>query len=317
VHLLLSTFAVQTEDRQILNVALYVQCGAEPQIKVICKGRSSDIDIQFDNKKLFSQQEISEDEETSEEDSQDENLEEESSEEQEPNICSFIGSKLNKKNMMISNDSIFVIKTKGGAQFTQAIDICLDHFYSHSKSLFELQLKKTMGIFIPLQIDHILTSNSIVSIKSSMIGEKIVHVDPFIIKNPLQNKCITQKITINSKHKYETKLKQSKDQFELQNLPFGPDLTMILKPERQLNSVTSNLKFLVAEHNNQCIQDRMNSQLKMDKLCYDKKKSFFDSKLEINKADNGGQLQKNKRKFDLEDDDLPLKKRKKFFMIKV
>lgn len=151
VHLLLSTFSVKTDDARLLNICLYVQCGSEPKVESICKSNTSRVDVKYPNVDNFEQ------------------IKDASS-----SGASFIASQRNdiavsskvcltdlNKGVQISNKSLFMIETAGGAKINVAIDICVDQAYGHAKTLME-DLIFSDGTIIPSQIDYIVTSNTII-----------------------------------------------------------------------------------------------------------------------------------------------------------
>ena len=73
-----------------------------------------------------------------------------------------------------------VCETEGGAQFTTAIDICMDHQYAVAKHVFSKMAKlnalSAEGL-IPTQASQIVTSNTTSLIQKNFLAASIVHAD--------------------------------------------------------------------------------------------------------------------------------------------
>lgn len=166
VHLLLSSFAVLTNDNKILNVSLYVQCGSDPVIETFCKGRASPFDVSFSDQEQykyvsnFSQQDDSE----------------------TVRVSAFVAPESNQTEL-ITNHTVFLVKTSGGGCYVQCIDVCFDHKHAHSRCLMNQCFEReTVNDILPEQVDHILTSNCAYPKKESYVSESLMHIDPILSK---------------------------------------------------------------------------------------------------------------------------------------
>ncbi len=239
VHILLSSMAVTSEDNTILNMSLYIQCGQEPKIEAFCKSIDSNSDIQYPRSTLFSKQ----DHRTYYKNG-------------ELNRCKYIAS---QSGNIISGNNVFIVKTEGGAEFVQAIDVCLEHLYEIAKN----KLKDIIGfddpLIIPDQADHILTSNTIKLIESSGITSPIVHVDPVNsfnnsphIMHPMKKQDVVTRSDLKLKKTdphCKTTIKKHKDGFVVYTPYFGSDYNVFISDERNLNGFTRELRPEVKKHN--------------------------------------------------------------------
>jgi len=230
VHLLLSSIPVLSAGKEILNMSFYVQCGDEPKIETFCKATCSSTDITC-KRVPFSQQ---------------------PSAYQPASISQFAS---HHGNTIISNNTIFPITTKGGAQYTQAVDICLDHHYKHSKMLVkDIIGKTTTTAVVPDKVDHILTSNYIEIEKNSMVSTNIVHIDPVctrrLVSHISDDKISTVNLQAAKKNKYpQMSIKKMKGGFLVENPPFGSNYIVNAREERKLEGFSSDLKPLVNQYN--------------------------------------------------------------------
>lgn len=156
VHVLLSSFAVTNKPGQILNMSMYLEGGTPPKIHSFAKNTASRVDINYGNQaQLFTQQTMrdtsySADVITSE---------------HGENVCT---------------GSIFEARTAGGAVYTQAIDVCLDHAYGHSKEQIERRISGSAAPdeIIPAQIEQCVTSSWIDLHSKSTVADQVLHADP-------------------------------------------------------------------------------------------------------------------------------------------
>lgn len=264
VHLLLSSLSVITDDNQILNVSLYVQCGREPKIETFCKGRSSDFDVTYEGTSNFSQEDI----ETSVESSK---------------ISEYVASHDGK---VISNNTVFSVKTAGGAEYTQAIDVCLDHAHRHSKELVkrvgDVQISNNTKI-IPNQVDHIVTSNSIYVWEGSKITESVVHIDPCIDQAiHMEDDIMTVSDLENSKkNKYSCmSIKKSLNGYVVRNPAFGSSYSVVATEERKLGGFSGDLTPIMNNRNNkvkeQVVESRLSTSWPIYATVVDQKKTAVD-----------------------------------------
>lgn len=113
VHLLLSSFSVEDSNRKLLNVTLYMQGGSNAKVDTVSKAISSKIDVTYKNTSNFSKQKIGH---------------------TTSHVSCYVAG-ATQNTTPIANNSVFEIETKGGARYTQAVDICFDHNNEHSKRL--------------------------------------------------------------------------------------------------------------------------------------------------------------------------------------
>ncbi|WP_131783510.1 hypothetical protein [Legionella gresilensis] len=233
VHFLLSSFSVVNNQGENLNVALYVQGGQPPKIDTIVKGFASKIDITYPNSTNFSQQKNSNFNPT-----------------KIKTISAYTAGKIDSEGV-ISNNSILEIETRGGARFIQAIDICLDHAYSHSKKLLLGQLNQTIDYShcVPEQADHILTSNSIDPENAAKISPSILHVDPdpttfdkdnrerLVNKDKFLNPATIEPISRYPK----MQILNEDNGIHVINPPFGSNYRVVAYQERKLGGFTKDL----------------------------------------------------------------------------
>lgn len=247
VHLLLSSMPVLTEDKQILNMSLYVQCGSEPKVEVFCKGRAARIDAQYKNMPNFMQQNTS------------------YSDEPNMNISQYVAP---KKRAAISSNTVFTVQTAGGAEYTQAIDICFDHACQHAKTLIKKLANNDLSenaALIPNQIDHILTSNTTPIEITAKVSESIVHIDPDEdIATPMENDVVTPDDFNNSREsKYPNMyIKKMIKGFLVGNPPFGESYQLVSQQERKLSGFSSDLIPLIEQRNNAIKKATIESLLK-------------------------------------------------------
>lgn len=154
VHALLSSFAVKNQDGTLLNMSVFIESGSPPAIHVFSKNTASKNDINYDGgDSLFSQQ-------------------------KDEQVTFHADNISGERDIIISTGSVFEVKTQGGACYTQAIDICLDHALQHSKELIIRRILENGDEILPNQIEHCISSNSIELYNESIISDYCVHIDP-------------------------------------------------------------------------------------------------------------------------------------------
>ncbi len=155
VHILLSSFAVQNNNGTLFNMSLFIEGGSPSRIHAFSKNTASSEDIYYkDVQSLFSQQ--------------------------QDQMGTFHADEITSEDgITISTGSVFEVKTKGGACYTQAIDICLDHELQHSKELITRRLltSATPDELFPNQIEQCISSNTIHVNEDSLISDSFLHVD--------------------------------------------------------------------------------------------------------------------------------------------
>ena len=261
VHLLLSSLSVRTPEFQVdaadkqwknvvLNLSLYVECGPEPKVHVFAKGRASTVDVTYCFTTNFSQE-----------------AEPPSVGIYYPNISEYIAQ---QSGQSVSNNSVFTVTTEGGAQYTQAIDVCVDNATYHAKTL----LIKSLGDaeagdlrIIPKQADHVVTSNIIEITKDSLITDTAVQADPIEghfdhMKKDAVNAESLRQI---KKNKYaQMRIDKTAAGIKIENPPFGYTCTLVAAEERKLGGFTRDLRPMIAARNRAVESRMLVSQLELN-----------------------------------------------------
>lgn len=159
LHLMLSSFAVELQDNQIINVVLYVQCGESAQVNVVLKKLPSDVDYNYEGVKYRSYSE------------KDGDL---------PAVVQLPMPDIDSNDQVrlsLDYSAVFVCTTAGGAQYFTAIDICLDHLNREAQKGWLAEIKKRMqnapDEIIPLHVSHIISSSSVSLKKANFIVEPV------------------------------------------------------------------------------------------------------------------------------------------------
>ncbi len=247
VHILLSSFAVNSPDGTLLNMSVFIEGGNPPELHVFSKNTASKNDINYMGiSSLFSQQ-------------------------QEEQV-SFHADKISGKNgFIVSTGSVFEVKTYGGARYTQAIDICLDHGLQHSKELLIRRIMENADEVLPSQIEHCVSSNSIELYNDSIISDYCVHIDPSIsmqsygaqfgttVLSSKMMKCILPK-------EYpQMKIFEKKWGYQVENPPFGSDCYIEVLKERPAAKYVPELQAAIEQHNQE-VQAKQLATLKQEYL---------------------------------------------------
>ncbi|KTD21395.1 Uncharacterised protein [Legionella londiniensis] len=244
VHLVLSSFSVVNEKKEILNVSLYVQGGQDSKIEVISKCTASSIDVVYNNTSTFSQRPSDQ-------------------------VGRYVVDD-NGSLVPVSNSSVFEIQTKGGAKYIQALDVCLDHANRHSKKQLQSQLTRDrvdVTYFIPEQVDHIVTSNSIRIENSSLISQFVLHVDPRVETiMPAAIDCNLDKNLLSEMELSNYKnMKIMNQQYGLKVIapPFGSNYSVKVHEERQLNKFVPFLASYIDRENYRIMEERLDTIMMM------------------------------------------------------
>lgn len=245
VHLLLSSICVVTEDDKLLNISFYVQCGPEPKMETICKARSFAGDPDYENIVSFDQQDM-----------QDKKFA----------ISAYIASATSST---IATNSLLFVKTQGGAEYVQAIDICLDHRFQHSKYLMINLLcagASNNSFLIPGQVDHILTSNCYKLSKKDVdarLSTRLFQVDPRVKYNAVQNDVMAiENIQKIKSSKYaDLDITKTRNSFVIRNPAFGGDYKVVVMEERKLGGFSDSMKGLIDDKNANTIKYKIKSVL--------------------------------------------------------
>lgn len=231
IHVLLSSFAVKNKDDTLLNMSIFIESGNPPATHIFSKNTASQNDVNYDGAcSLFSQQ-------------QDQQV-------------SFHADNIGEKNgNIISTGSVFEVKTQGGACYTQAIDICLDHALQHSKELLIRRILENGDEILPNQIEHCVSSNSIALYDDSIISDYCVHIDPSTSMQAYGAQTDSKKLTNNAikrilPNEYpQTRIVENKWGYEIVNPPFGTDCYIEVLRERPAAKYLPELQSAVERHN--------------------------------------------------------------------
>lgn len=248
VHLLLSSFAVVTEDNKLLNMCLYVECGNQAKLHSFCKANPYRNDISY-GKSLFIQS---------------------------PSLvlrkekenANFVSSLKNKN--IISNNSFFMVETAGGARCTIAVDICLDYSNDHSWLLFWNQFNAYDTAIIPDAIEHIVTSNSVpLSIYRPCLTKSITQIDPrYSLRTHLKNDKINSSDFDKCKDNAypDLSIHLSENGVLLESTPFGLSYQLVVIKKRKAGEFNPNLKNEINYRNNEIKKERLSFYLNQDSL---------------------------------------------------
>ncbi len=181
LQLVLSSFAVKTPDNKLMNVALAVDCGKPPKIHCFAKNNISAIDpiyyevnngvkqeIRYISKADFEQQ-----------------------------LAQGITPIVNIKGIEVGFSNVFESETAGKAKFFSCIELCLDHKFGTAKEelLHQLRmallkaLKTPAAPVLPIQVSHVITSNSIGVFPENVVG-RVTQADP--LQTPFNSPDYTQ-----------------------------------------------------------------------------------------------------------------------------
>lgn len=242
VHVLLSSFAIKDTEGKLINMSLFIEGGKPPIIHAFSKNTASLVDIDYDKKETtFSQQSPGQ-------------------------RVSFHAENItNSAGDTISTGSVFELTTQGGAMYTQAIDVCLDHLLGHSKALISRRIlnEAEPDEVFPEQVEQCITSNWIDVHDESVISDTILHADP------VRSMAIDYKASVGSKTLSDEAISRVKNTefpsmeinkiptgYNLIDPPFGSNCTIEVLQERPAGKYTKELKRSISEHNDQaCKRD--------------------------------------------------------------
>jgi len=226
IHLLLSSVAVKTDENRLLNMSLYVQCGQNPEIHSFSKSSPNNTDISYSLPQSRFQ-----------------------------NLCGknhveFFSS---DNGTTVSNDSVFIVRTAGGAEYLQAIDVCSDFSDGCSKRLLLSKISRDVEVdnyLFPQQVDQIVTSNYIsltgVMNDSIITDNSLTHVDAeysirykSFIKWTQAESVNTSTLSEDSAPFLEKFIHGDKFGFKMLNCPFGVSPAILPTEERSLGHYSS------------------------------------------------------------------------------
>ncbi|MBS0286130.1 MAG: hypothetical protein JSR17_02470 [Proteobacteria bacterium] len=175
VHLVLSSFAVMTEDKKhLMNIVCYVECGKDPKMHLIVKNHSSMADPSYS---IMVQQKKRELYNAIIEDRQDQDYEwDKHAMIREDQLPKF---KIAGKDVDCSFNNVFICRTKGGVEFISCVDICLDHHKGVAKKNLDrlIDSSEMKTEILPTKCTHLVTSSTIRKKDENRVGQ-ITHVDP-------------------------------------------------------------------------------------------------------------------------------------------
>ena len=242
VHVLLSTFAVRDSHNQLINIFLFVEGGQPPVFHAIAKNRTSISDVNYRMSiGLFSQH--------------------------------YQGHKFNEHAAQIAGDngdgtsaistgSVFELSTKGGACFTQAIDICIDHGYGHSRALMTKRITDALHSdeILPDQIEHCITSFGTEIISENTIANRVLHVDPGythdvpLCDKRLSGETLSSIVPAGFNH---TKISINKEGYLIADPIFGPtDCVIQVYAERPASRYKPELQESILAHNQRALKNK-------------------------------------------------------------
>lgn len=159
VQLNLASFAVNFENKYLLNVAVNITCGNSPTVNFVLKNNPSHIDLHYKVKKqdgeLYTLTPLGD------------NFD-------KPEEPPFI--KIKGKRHDFQFDTVLLCTTPGGTKYLTVLEICLDHYLGIGKSHMKAfgAKNKDQG---HLAITHIVTSYTTYLVEGNCLGS-VLHVDP-------------------------------------------------------------------------------------------------------------------------------------------
>jgi hypothetical protein len=247
VHALLSSFAVKSHDGTLLNMSVFIEGDNPPAIHVFSKNTASKNDINYDRSdSLFSQQ-------------------------QDEQVTFHADNISEASGFIISTGSVFEVKTQGGACYTQAIDICLDHGLQHSKEQLIRRIRENDDEILPNQIEHCISSNSIELYNDSIISDYCVHIDPSTSMQAYGAQLGSKMLTNESRKRIipneypQTKIVEKKWGYQMVNPPFGSDCYIEIFSERPAAKYIPELQPAIEQHNQE-VQTKQLAALKQEYL---------------------------------------------------
>lgn len=222
IHLLFASLPVLVSENQILNVALYIQCGKEPVFHIFAKAHADDdFDPIYPNTHLAKANKINKI--------------------QYPALATSAKDQANV-GININYSCIAISETSAGSAFCTGIDICADSGEQvakyRMKSMLNSARSKGNTTLLPTKASYIQTSNYAFFGKESALGESASHADP--------------------KYSYEEAIKKgSTALFNSSNITictidkpkFGNPLVLYVYPPRELSPCYGELDAQISQHN--------------------------------------------------------------------
>lgn len=261
VHVLLSSFAVKVGDK-VANMSVFIEGGRYPNIHSFAKNTASMVDIDYKRQEqLFSQQERGVRGTHHADVSADEN------------------------GLLINTGSVFEVTTAGGATYTQAVDVCLDHALGHSKALIERKIlgEESPDELIPEQIEQCVTSNWIDLHQKSTIASVVLHADPVRSMHEFHQHALgARSLTAEGLERVKSTkytsmgINPSTTGYEIVNPPFGSNCTVDILLERPAAKHLPSIQSAIKQHNNSVlsrVQGNAWASTEEDKTLYHASKS--------------------------------------------
>jgi hypothetical protein len=241
--LILASFPVEGADGKVHNTVVHVQCGSNPVINVFAKTTLSGIDASyFDPNKAPSQPPTAD---LYEPESKQEHLRGVGSyyhdnEKKAPALMPYM--KNNGNGFVISRDNVVHVKTAGGAECFDVVDICLDHTAGTGERNLTAELNekaRNMGLdLMPSQVSQVISSASIKKRAGPNVSPIIFHADPekSLVRDGQSE--IRQNLEKNDQSQFEAILGKDntaikRGQLWVENTAFGPPLEIeFYKPYR-------------------------------------------------------------------------------------
>ncbi len=252
VHLVLSSFAVKTEDeKHLMNVVSYVECGKDPKMHLIVKNHCSVGDPLYS---IMAKQENGQAKKRElynvmKEDPQDQfyqlNKHNMIREDKLPKQITISG-----KEVDCSFNNVLRCKTKGGAEFLSCVDICLDH----QKGVAKQNLEKLIDAVdmknetIPTKCSHLVTSSTIEKHDENKVGQ-ITHVDPKKSQgNDCKEGCSKEELELNAEAANEAANKLMAHTPEKPRFGVG-EITVRITPPMPVQDLVPQFLNKVNDHN--------------------------------------------------------------------
>lgn len=147
VHLLLSSFAVLNERKELINMSLYVECGQNPRINLIAKSVAAEFDPDF-NKQFTIFKPKKNDPQHS--------------------LASF--SRMGRD--IVATNGVFDVATASGAKYTQCLEVCAEYTQRRAKKILRNRSEE------PVLTDHLVTSNTMLIDSEDNIVPTVTQIDP-------------------------------------------------------------------------------------------------------------------------------------------
>lgn len=161
IQLILSSFAVKTEDNKVMNVTPHLTSGQPPAFNFIVKNYTSSIDVRY---KIADDQGSSTTLDVLDIVKHNPSL---------PMPAILVDGVVRE----FTFNNIIPCKTPGGTPFLTAVDVCLDHAEGVARSNIET-LAEINPAIREQPISHLIVSNWIALSPQNCIGTSVMHVDP-------------------------------------------------------------------------------------------------------------------------------------------